>query len=70
MSHQGLFGLPNPFVTVKGLPGSIFDSSPSQLSLTIYESTGLWGLTNPFVTSEMSSRPTSEGAATHFSLTF
>jgi hypothetical protein len=54
---------------VKGLSGSIFDQSPSQLLLTIYESIGLWGLTNPFVTCEMSSRPTSEGAATHFSLT-
>jgi len=39
---------------MKEVSGSIFDYAPSQLSLTVYESTGLWGLTNPFVTCENS----------------
>jgi hypothetical protein len=39
---------------VKGVSGAIFNWAPSQLSLTVCESTGLRGLTNPFVTCENS----------------
>jgi hypothetical protein len=51
---MGLFGLSIHSSPLKGVSGSIFDWAPTQLSLTVYESTGLWGLTNPFVTCENS----------------
>jgi hypothetical protein len=40
MSHQGLFGLPNQFVTCESSFGGIFEWAASQYSLIVYESTG------------------------------
>jgi len=50
MSHQGLFGMTNPFATCESSFRVISEWAASQFSLTVYESTGLCGLTNPFVT--------------------
>jgi hypothetical protein len=40
MSHQGMFGMPNPFAPVKAVSGAISEWVASQFSLIVYESTG------------------------------
>jgi hypothetical protein len=43
MSHEGLFGLPNPFATCESSFGAISEWAASQFSLTVYQSTGAVG---------------------------